>query len=147
MNGEMRHEDLYNRPASEKPLRVLLADDSTRTRNGLRALLSTIRSTTVANEVQLTFEIIGEASNGREAVDLVAKYLPDAVLLDAQMPDMNGLEATRIIKNSWPKVRVVILTIHSQFESEALMAGADKFLVKGCPTAELLDAFEAEKID
>jgi DNA-binding NarL/FixJ family response regulator len=95
----------------------------------------------------LTFEIVAEASNGREAVQLVARHKPDAVLLDAQMPEMNGLEATRIIKRLWPKVRVVMLTIHSKYEAEALKAGTDTFLVKGCPTSDLLIALAAEKID
>jgi DNA-binding NarL/FixJ family response regulator len=119
-------------------------DDSAKARNGLRALLSTIRSTTTSNEVQLAFEIVGEASNGREALQLVAKHRPDAVLLDAQMPEMDGLEATRTIKKLWPKVRVVMLTMYTNYEAEAHEAGTDAFLVKGCPTTDLLNALTAE---
>ena len=147
MNGEMRHVDHNDRSAGKKPVRVLIADDSAKARNGLRALLSTIRSTTTTNEVRLDFEIVGEASNGREALQLVAKHRPDAVLLDAQMPDMDGLEATRLIKKSWPKVRVVILTMYTNYEAAARKAGSDCFLVKGCPTSELVDALSVKKID
>lgn len=136
--------DHNDRSAGKKPVRVLLVDDSIEARNGLRALLSTIRLTTSTNEDQPAFEIVGEASNGREALQLVAKHQPDAVLLDAHMPEMNGIEATRKIKKSWPEVRVVMLTIHADYESEALEAGTDFFLVKGSPTSELLNALQAE---
>ncbi len=126
---------------------MVLADDSIKARNGLRALLSTIQPVTNMGTDQLTIEIIAEASNGREAVRLVAKHQPDAVLLDAQMPEMNGLEATRMIKKLWPNVRVVMLTMYSKYEADALKAGTDCFLVKGCPTDDLLNALSAENID
>jgi DNA-binding NarL/FixJ family response regulator len=147
MDGEMHLAQYNEGSAGKKSVRVLLVDDSAKARNGLRALLSTIRSATAINEAQLAFEIIGEASNGREAVQLVAKHQPDAVLLDAQMPEMDGLEATRMIKKQWPKVRVVMLTMYAKYEIEALQAGIDSFLVKGCPTADLLNALTAAKID
>ena len=144
MKGEMQPMDHNNRSVKKSPLKVLLADDSARARNGLRALLSTIHSTTNSSVDRLTFEIVGEASNGQEAVQLVAELKPDAVLLDAQMPEMDGLEATRLIKKKWPEIRVVMLTMHSKYEAEALRAGTDAFLVKGCPTSDLLNAFYAE---
>ncbi len=146
MDGKMQPAEHHGQPAGKKPLRVLLADDSAKARNGLRALLSTIQPAACTSGDQLAFEIVGEASNGREAVQLVAKHRPDAVLLDAQMPEMSGLEATRRIKKFWPKVRVVMLTMHSKYEAEALRAGTDSFLVKGCPTEDLLKALQAEKI-
>lgn len=147
MDGEMRLADHNEGSAGKKSVRVLLVDDSAKARNGLRALLSTIRSTNPTNEAQPAFEIVGEASNGREAVRLVARHQPDAVLLDAQMPEMDGLEATRMIKKQWPKVRVVMLTMYAKYEVEALKAGIDSFLVKGCPTADLLNALTAAKMD
>jgi DNA-binding NarL/FixJ family response regulator len=147
MDGEMHLAQYNEGSAGKKSVRVLLVDDSAKARNGLRALLSTIHSATPINEAQLAFEIIGEASNGREAVQLVAKHQPDAVLLDAQMPEMDGLEVTRMIKKQWPKVRVVMLTMYAKYEIEALQAGIDSFLVKGCPTADLLNALTAAKID
>ena len=143
MDGELHQADRNNRPTGNKPVKVLLADDSVKARNGLRALLSTIQPASSTSREQSTFEIIGEASNGREAVQLVDKYKPDAVLLDAQMPEMDGLEATRLIKKSWPTVRVVMLTMHAKYEAEAVKAGTDAFLVKGCPTDDLLNALQA----
>jgi CheY-like chemotaxis protein len=62
------------------------------------------------------------------------------VLMDARMPVMDGLQATRLIKDQWPHVRVVVLTVYAARRAEALAAGADAFLVKGCPAEELLQA-------
>ena len=110
--------------------RVLIADDYARSRNGLRALLTT------CPEV----EVVGEAANGREALRQVAECHPNVVLMDARMPLMDGLEATRLIKNKWPEVRVVVLTLYAAYQTRAMSAGADTFLVKGCPNEELLAA-------
>jgi DNA-binding NarL/FixJ family response regulator len=110
--------------------RVLIADDRARSRRGLRALLAT----------QPGIDIVGEASDGREAVQLVEESRPDAVLMDAKMPAMDGLAATRLIKERWPEVRVVVLTMYGAHRADALASGADAFLVKGCPADELLEA-------
>jgi DNA-binding NarL/FixJ family response regulator len=110
--------------------RVLIADDRRRSRSGLRAVLA----------LRPEIEIVGEAVDGEEAVRLVEKYRPDVVLMDARMPVMDGLEATRLIKERWPEIRVVVLTIHPSCRTDALAAGADVFLVKGCPAGELLAA-------
>jgi DNA-binding NarL/FixJ family response regulator len=131
-----------------KPIRVLIADDNARSRNGLRALLGTVRLKPSAalgrggqdNEIWPEVEVVGEAANGREAVRQVVKCRPDVVLMDARMPEMDGLEATWLIKNRWPGVRVVVLTLYATYRAEALAAGADAFLVKGCPNEELLAA-------
>jgi len=112
------------------PKRVLIVDDLPRTRDGLKAMLATWPEV----------EVVGEATNGQEAVQLVAKYLPDVVLMDAKMPVMDGLEATGLIKDSWPEVKVIILTIHASYRNDALAAGADTFLIKGCSATELLKA-------
>lgn len=109
-------------------IRVLIADDYARSRSGLRALLAT------CPEV----EVVGEAVNGQEAIHQVAECHPDVVLMDARMPMMDGMEATRQIKRRWPKVKVVIFTIYTRYRTEALAAGADAFLIKGCPGKELL---------
>ncbi len=114
----------------EQRVRILIADDQYRSRQGLRALMST----------QAEVEVVGEATDGREAVRLVEELGPDVVLMDARMPTMDGLEATRIIKQRWPQVRVVMLTMYGSSRADALAAGADEFLIKGCPTDELLDA-------
>lgn len=130
-----------------KPIRILIADDNARSRNGLRALLGTIRpSPSVAlrsgghHETWPEVEVVGEAANGREAVRQVAECRPDVVLMDARMPEVDGLEATRLIKNRWPGVKVVVLTLYATYRAEALAAGADVFLVKGCPNEELFAA-------
>jgi DNA-binding NarL/FixJ family response regulator len=86
--------------------------------------------------------VVGEAADGREAVRLVGELHPDVVLMDARMPVMDGLEATRLIKAQWPEVRVVMLTIHPGCRDEALAADAHAFLVKGCPAKDLLEAVQ-----
>ncbi len=118
---------------SSKPVRrvrVLIADDRLWARAGLRALLST----------RPEVEVVGEAADGREALELVEVQRPDVVLLDAQMPVLDGLETTRLIKARWPETRVIVLTMHAAYRSEALAAGADRFLVKGAPTTQLFEA-------
>ena len=92
-------------------------------------------------------EVVGEANDGHEALSLVEESRPDVVLIDARMGGMDGLEATRRVKNEWPDVWVVVLTMHSEYRADALEAGADVFLAKGCPVQELLDAVSIQKPD
>ncbi len=110
--------------------KVLIADDDSRARDGLISLLAT------APEI----EVVGEAANGREAVQMVEKLHPDVVLMDIRMPEMDGLGATRLIKKSWPEIVVIVLTINTAFKAESLAAGADAFLVKGSSAETLLKA-------
>ena len=112
------------------PKRILIADDKRPARKGLHALLS------LCPQV----EVIGEAVDGQDAVNLVAERHPDVVLMDMRMPVMDGLEATRRIKSQTPGVRVVVLTLHAEYQAEALTAGADAFLVKGGPPEALWTA-------
>jgi DNA-binding NarL/FixJ family response regulator len=125
-------------------IRLLIADDAARSRDGLRALLSTLRLRRGADDAQpehaREVEVVAEAADGREAVRMVEQFRPDVVLMDARMPVMDGLEATRLIKDKWPEVKLVVLTMYRAFRSEALAAGADAFLVKGCPPDRLLEA-------
>ena len=109
-------------------MRVLIADDRSRSRQGLKALLST----------QPGIEVVAEAGDGREAVRLVDERRPDAVLIDAKMPTMDGLAATRVIKEHWPQTKVIVLTMYDVYRTEALDSGANAFLVKGCSAEELL---------
>ena len=114
----------------EKITRLVIADDSPRARHGQRAVLAT----------QPGIEVVGEAGDGKEAVRLVEKIQPDGVILDIRMPGMNGLEATRLIKDRWPEIKVIVLSMYAAYREEALANGADVFLVKGCPVDELLNA-------
>jgi DNA-binding NarL/FixJ family response regulator len=114
----------------EGRIRVLIADDHGYARRGLRALLAT----------RPTVEVVCEAENGEEVVQILERCQPDVVLMDIQMPVCDGLEATRQIKERWPQIRVIALTANAIHQSAALAAGADTFLLKGCPTAELLAA-------
>jgi DNA-binding NarL/FixJ family response regulator len=104
----------------ERQVRVLIADDRHTTRQGLRALLALVPQV----------EVIGEATDGGESVQLVSEHHPDVVLMDMQMPVMDGVEATRRIKKRWPEVRVIVLTMYTRYRAEALAAGADAFLLK-----------------
>jgi DNA-binding NarL/FixJ family response regulator len=111
----------------EPPVRVLIADDHPYSRNGLRALLGT----------SPLVQVIGEARDGREALRLVEESHPEVVLMDVQMPVMDGLEATRYLKRHWPEIKVIMLTVYENRQTEALAAGADYFLVKGCPVEQM----------
>lgn len=113
-------------------IRVLIADDHAQSRKGLRALLSTCPS----------IEVVCEAENGREAVQQVKECQPDVVIMDIRMPVWDGLEATRYIKAQWPEVTVIALTIRASWRAEAMSAGADGFLLKGCPSKTLLTAVQ-----
>jgi DNA-binding NarL/FixJ family response regulator len=109
-------------------LRVLVVDDQESARQGLVALLS----------LQPDLEIVGEAANGKEAIRLTAQRVPEAVLMDIEMPLMDGLEATRWIKQVFPRIKVVILSIHDELRERAMDVGADTFLMKGEPPERLL---------
>ena len=110
--------------------RVVIVDDVAHVREGLRDAL----------QLDQKIEVVGEAADGQSALNLVSESQPDVVLMDARMPLMDGIQATTAIKHRWPLIRVVVLTIHSQCRQEALAAGADEFLIKGCPVQELLTA-------
>ncbi len=114
----------------ERRVRVLIAEDEPRARQGLKVLLG------AWPEV----EVVGEAADGREAVQGIEECQPDVALLDARMPVLDGLAATQLIKTRWPQVRVIILTMYPTHRAEALAAGADAFLLKGCPAEVLLAA-------
>ena len=115
--------------------KVLITDDRLASRKGLRALMLT----------QPDIRVVGEASNGAKAIQFIENNKPDVVIMDAFMPKMNGLEATRIIKKKWRNIRIVILTLHDDIREEALAAGADAFLVKGCSPDELILEIKNER--
>jgi DNA-binding NarL/FixJ family response regulator len=102
---------------------VIIADDQIATRRALKALL--------AFEPRIV--VIGEAANGREAIQLVGEKQPDLLLIDVHMPVLDGLKATQKIKSVWPDVKVVVYTMFPGYQEEAYRAGADYFLIKGSP--------------
>jgi two-component system, NarL family, response regulator NreC len=118
-----------------KRIRVLLADDHALVRQGFRLILS----------AQADMEIVGEAGNGREAVELADKLHPDIVVMDVAMPELNGIEATRRLLALSPHTRVVALSMHkdSVYVREILRAGARGYLLKDSPAPDLLSAVRA----
>ena len=116
-------------------IRVFVADDHLILREGIRSLLKKVPD----------IEVVGEASDGGEAVTKVEQLVPDVVLMDITMPVLNGLEATRQIKQKNPQVKVLILTMHEtgQYLSEMLQTGASGYVVKTTSTSELISAIKA----
>jgi len=108
--------------------RIMIVEDNLRARRALKALISQ----------QAGVKVTAEAPNGWEAINLIETKFPDVVLMDVHMPIMNGLDATRIIKRNWPQIQIVILTMYPDYHADALAAGADAFLLKGCLVEELM---------
>lgn len=116
-------------------IRILAVDDHPLIRDGIAALMR--------GEEDL--ELIGEASSGREALELFRKHQPDVTLMDLQMPEMNGIDAIGAIRAEFPQARIVVLTTHpgDVQVSRALKAGARGYLLKGELRKELLDTIRA----
>jgi DNA-binding NarL/FixJ family response regulator len=116
------------------PLRILLADDHVMFRRGVRRIIQSISDV----------EVVGEASDGFELLELLKKTLPQLVILDISMPNLRGLEATREIKIIAPEVKVLILTMHKDKEYlyHAFSAGAEGYLLKEDADSELISAID-----
>ncbi len=116
-------------------MRVLLAEDHTIVRQGIAALLGT----------ESDIEVVGEASNGLEAIELAKKLGPDVILMDIGMPQLNGLETTREIKRRFPSMKILVLTMYDNEEwiFQILKAGASGYLIKDSAMNDLTSALRA----
>ena len=116
-------------------IKILLADDHKITRDGLKALL----------ESQKNMKVIGEADNGRKAVRLAQELHPDVIVMDINMPELNGIEATRQIKSELPETKIIALSMYSdkRYVVGMLKAGVSGYLLKNCAFDELVSAISA----
>jgi DNA-binding NarL/FixJ family response regulator len=121
-------------PLRKRMIKVLLVDDHPVVRHGIRACLRPCPC----------IAVIGEAANGREALDRVRELSPDLVLMDVEMPEMDGLITTEILRRQCPKIKVVILSMHnhSEYVMRIVKSGASGYVLKGAPAAELVRAIE-----
>jgi DNA-binding NarL/FixJ family response regulator len=119
----------------ERTIRILIADDHAVVREGLRAVLGS----------EPDMEVVGEAATGKEVLERAAELRPDVILMDIQMPGINGIEATRRILDASPKVGVVVLTMFEDDESvfSAMRAGARGYVLKGAHPSEILKVLRA----
>lgn len=122
---------------NSRQIKVLLADDHAMIRQGLRLLI----------EKQPDIELVFEAKDGREAVEHVRELLPEVVIMDLSMSNLNGIEATRQIVNEFPHTKVIALSIHSnnRFVADMLRAGASGYVLKECLFEELVQAIHIVK--
>lgn len=111
-------------------IRVLIVDDSPQARDGLRSILAS----------QPDIDVVGVADGGPEATTLAGELQPDLMLMDAQMPGIDGAEATRAVKRCCPLVKVLFMAVHDRHIDEGIAAGADRCLMKDCTRQELLEA-------
>jgi DNA-binding NarL/FixJ family response regulator len=122
-------------PEPGRPLRIVLADDHATVRQGLKLLI----------DAQADMQVVGEAGDGRAAIDRVEQFKPDVIVMDISMPGMNGLNATRTLKDLHPESRVVALTRYSDdaYLQELLRAGVAGYVLKQSASIELLQAIRA----
>lgn len=113
-------------------IRVLIVDDHVVVRSGIRMLL----------DAEPDIEVVGEASDGSEALDLVQHLQPHVVLMDIAMPVINGLDATRKIKRDWPDINVLVLTMHrsEEYFYEVLKSGGSGYILKAADSNDLVNA-------
>jgi DNA-binding NarL/FixJ family response regulator len=120
-------------------MNMMVVEDNSRARRALTTYMS----------LQAGIKVTEEVSNGLEAINSIKEHAPDIVVMDVKMPVMDGLEATRIIKKNWPQIKIVILTMYPNYQTEILSTGADAFLVKGCSVNEMISTihtlFQSDK--
>ena len=120
----------------ENKIRVMLVDDHPAMREGLRTMLGS----------ECDIEVVGEASDGEEGVQLTREIVPDVILMDINMPNMNGLEATRIIHSEFPHIRIIGMSVYHEDHQAAAMisAGASAYRSKTDDTAVIVAAIRGE---
>ena len=118
-------------------IRLIIADDQALVRDGLKLMI----------DLEDDIQVLGLAENGQEAVDLVRQHRPDLVLMDINMPEKNGIEATRDIKKAFPATGILVLTTYDgdTWIQDAIDAGADGYLLKDTPREELVKAVRGTK--
>ena len=117
------------------PIRVALVDDHALVRDGIKALLA----------VMAPLEVVGEAENGADAIEMVGRCQPDLLLVDISLQDMNGLELTRVLRSQYPSLKVLMLSMYdnNEYVSESVRAGASGYVLKNSPSREIIAAIEA----
>lgn len=117
------------------PIRIALVDDHALVRDGIRALLA----------VRPSFDVVGEAEDGPEALELCGRVAPDILLVDIGLKDMNGLELTRLLRVQHPEIKVLILSMYDNQEyiATSIRAGASGYVLKNAPSREIVAAIEA----
>ncbi|KIR17748.1 Oxygen regulatory protein NreC [Pseudomonas fluorescens] len=116
-------------------IRVALVDDHSLVRDGIKALLS----------VMPRLDVVGEAENGAQAIEMVGRSQPDLLLMDISLKDMNGLELTRLLGKQYPCLKILILSMYDNYEyvSESVRSGASGYVLKNAPSREIIAAIEA----
>jgi DNA-binding NarL/FixJ family response regulator len=117
------------------PIRIALVDDHSLVRDGIRALLG----------VRPSFDVVGEAEDGAQALDLCGRVSPDILLVDIGLKDMNGLELTRLLRIQYPDIKILILSMYDNHEyiATSIRAGASGYVLKNAPSKEIIAAIEA----
>ena len=111
-------------------IRILLIDDHSVVRSGLGQML----------ELEEDLKVVGEASNAEEALKIVDIVSPDIILMDIKMPGMDGVRLTKEIKQSFPSIKIIMLTLHGDYLAEAMQAGASGYILKDIKRLELVEA-------
>lgn len=117
------------------PIRVALVDDHSLVRDGIKSLLA----------VMAPLEVVGEAENGADAIEMVGRCQPDLLLVDISLKDINGLELTRLLRSKYPSLKVLVLSMYDNYEyvSESVRSGASGYVLKNAPSREIIAAIEA----
>jgi DNA-binding NarL/FixJ family response regulator len=116
-------------------IRLMLVDDHAVLRDGLKNILG----------MESDIQVVGEAESGEEAIAKVGEFLPDVILMDINIPGKNGIEATRVIKQESPKIKILMLTMynHDEYFMQAIRGGADGYLLKDAPSEHVVDAIRS----